>query len=276
MATKPTDLPEWASDQDNIEEPPAAKKKTGWVAGEKPPHQWFNWFFNLVYLWLEWLDYRGENHAHDGGSDPESVAKVDLKNHVDWGDNGEMEVTQDDSGRHQITHRHSSGNLAEFITDRLSASGSVQTNVLRGDTHTVTPKVLVPISAGSLDVMDLTSTELAPINAANTAKAWGAWTVDGGGNLTVENSYGVERITRTAKGFYAVELSAPPPDLTDVAVMVTQNTLAGGPVHTTANASTADPDDHVIINAMKLTGFSGGGSPQMDPEDINATFAIYF
>jgi hypothetical protein len=39
-------LPEW--DNTGVE-PSSAKKTAGWLANEKPPAEWFNWFFNRVY-----------------------------------------------------------------------------------------------------------------------------------------------------------------------------------------------------------------------------------
>jgi hypothetical protein len=67
MATRPSDLPEWASTAGatDLVEPALAKKQTGWrkiLVGvdsipEKPPYQEFNWFQNLVYKWLAyWAD----------------------------------------------------------------------------------------------------------------------------------------------------------------------------------------------------------------------------
>lgn len=54
----PASLPEWCSnpsDPADIVEPGAAKKEDGWNASERPPAQYFNWWQNLVYLWVEWL-----------------------------------------------------------------------------------------------------------------------------------------------------------------------------------------------------------------------------
>jgi hypothetical protein len=54
---RPDDLPEWAtSGSAVIDEPPTQKKQLGWEAFEKPSHGWFNYWWNLVYLWLAWLD----------------------------------------------------------------------------------------------------------------------------------------------------------------------------------------------------------------------------
>lgn len=55
--TKPTKYPQWASDgtTGQIVEPSTAKKALGWII-EKPPFQFFNWLFNLIYQWVEWFD----------------------------------------------------------------------------------------------------------------------------------------------------------------------------------------------------------------------------
>ncbi len=68
--TKPTKFPQWATDangndndvvnptsgQNNVVEPPAAKKLLGWDFKEKPPRNWFNWLARLTAQWLKWLD----------------------------------------------------------------------------------------------------------------------------------------------------------------------------------------------------------------------------
>ena len=51
----PSKYPDWATDQTNNLEPPAGKVAAGWVAGEEPPSGWFNWWQNLVGLWVREL-----------------------------------------------------------------------------------------------------------------------------------------------------------------------------------------------------------------------------
>lgn len=48
---RPSLFPEWASGGSGSVEPSSAKKLLGWIV-EKPPYQFFNWWMNLVYLWL--------------------------------------------------------------------------------------------------------------------------------------------------------------------------------------------------------------------------------
>lgn len=51
---RPASLPVWATAGD-IAEPGSGKKALGWVTGEQPPAQYFNWYQNLTYLWIEAL-----------------------------------------------------------------------------------------------------------------------------------------------------------------------------------------------------------------------------
>lgn len=54
MASKPTNKPNWIPSDDvtKIIEPTVPKKNTGWLALEKPPFQFFNWFFNITSKWI--------------------------------------------------------------------------------------------------------------------------------------------------------------------------------------------------------------------------------
>jgi len=64
MATKPTNLAEWATGAAPIVEPTLPQKQAGWTPAFKPPAQWFNWWWNLVHLWIVWLDaFESEVHT---------------------------------------------------------------------------------------------------------------------------------------------------------------------------------------------------------------------
>jgi len=64
--SKPTSLPVWDTNEDNIQEPDSAQKDGGWQlvyseeydkdVPEKPPYEWDNWFKNLVYKWLAYFN----------------------------------------------------------------------------------------------------------------------------------------------------------------------------------------------------------------------------
>ena len=58
---RPSDLPEWATAGITTPEPSQPKKEAGWVGGgEKPPLNFFNWWMNLVFLWIQFFD---EDHV---------------------------------------------------------------------------------------------------------------------------------------------------------------------------------------------------------------------
>lgn len=52
---KPTNLALWATTGAKTE-PTLGEKAAGWDGVFKPPFQWFNWWMNLIYLWVVWLD----------------------------------------------------------------------------------------------------------------------------------------------------------------------------------------------------------------------------
>lgn len=55
--SRPDQLPEWASGTGaDRTEPPSGQKETGWQSGQVPPAGWWNWWANLVYLWLVYID----------------------------------------------------------------------------------------------------------------------------------------------------------------------------------------------------------------------------
>jgi len=76
MATKPTEVPEWAvnnvvdpvSGQNNVLEPPPEKKLEGWARLEFPPRNWFNWLARLAYQWIEWFKQQEEQAVVTDGN----------------------------------------------------------------------------------------------------------------------------------------------------------------------------------------------------------------
>lgn len=137
MATKPNNLPEWATDPGaDIVEPPAGKKTAGWAEAERPPAQWFNWFFHLVYRWLAFLQDYAANHTHDGGSGDLSAPQIDANNEIAWGTTGfgGLKVVKDDGARHEISHEMDGGS-AQFESGTLHARQRVTAgnNIHAGD-----------------------------------------------------------------------------------------------------------------------------------------------
>lgn len=76
MATKPTEIPEWASadvvdpisGQNNVLEPPPEKKMEGWARLEFPPRNWFNWLGRLTYQWIDWFKQQEEQSVVTDGN----------------------------------------------------------------------------------------------------------------------------------------------------------------------------------------------------------------
>jgi hypothetical protein len=57
MASKPGTLPRWATvGGAQIVEPTEGKKTQGFNVQEKPPSQYFNWLYNLIYQWTQYLN----------------------------------------------------------------------------------------------------------------------------------------------------------------------------------------------------------------------------
>lgn len=60
MASKPTKVPRWAATAPStitgtIAEPSEDKKTVGFVTREKPPSQFLDWLFYIIYTWLQYL-----------------------------------------------------------------------------------------------------------------------------------------------------------------------------------------------------------------------------
>ncbi len=64
---RPENLPSWNAPGVDVEEPSTTKKSTGHLPNERPPAQFFNWFWNLISSWLEYLQgYKGQNLIING------------------------------------------------------------------------------------------------------------------------------------------------------------------------------------------------------------------
>lgn len=58
MAVRPSELPRWADVSGDIVDPANGKKDVGWVDDEEPANEYFNWYQNLVYQWMQYINYR--------------------------------------------------------------------------------------------------------------------------------------------------------------------------------------------------------------------------
>lgn len=70
---------EWASGADaTINEPATTEKSIGFVAGDKPPAGYLNWFWNLIALWVMYLrDTFDMQHNTDGTHEDVTASSVD-------------------------------------------------------------------------------------------------------------------------------------------------------------------------------------------------------
>lgn len=74
MATKPSKIPEWAisdhvdptSGENNVVEPSAGQKDTGWLFKQKPPRQYFNWLARFTHLWIQFIDDSIDQEVKEG------------------------------------------------------------------------------------------------------------------------------------------------------------------------------------------------------------------
>lgn len=61
--SKPTNLAEWGDTSTNITEPSNGFKAAGWAAGATVLSAVFNWWMNVIYTWIIWLN-AFESTAH--------------------------------------------------------------------------------------------------------------------------------------------------------------------------------------------------------------------
>lgn len=117
MAAKPTSTPGWApTNPAKVIEPSGAQKTNGYDPGFRPPSQWFNWFWELVSDWVQYLsDGQLEgNHSIAGDLAVEGSADVD--------------VDLDVGGSLAVVGNGSIGGLTTLndvdVTDSLDVTGS--------------------------------------------------------------------------------------------------------------------------------------------------------
>jgi hypothetical protein len=223
VPVKPTESLTWAESgppslpgSTTPTEPTSGLKATGYGFEQPLPHSEFNWLFRTLNRWMRWVTEKMDLHVHDGGSNPESVAKVDLKDHIDYGTNGYLEVTQDTSGGHRIAHKSDTSAPTRFTADTLRAESLLVSDEIR------------PKSAASILVSDpLLGVPSVPVVALNTIKARGqvnAATPAFRGN----SNYGFASITSPATGLFDLTLASPPASANAIVAIATLNMIPAG------------------------------------------------
>lgn len=100
-------------------------------------------------------------HVHDGADEDGSAPKVDLADHIDWGDNGQMEVTDD--GNDPRTEYTSENGDAALAADILEGMARLVSDVIRPESaDTVT---LETADGGSDSYLDLLTAILESVRA---------------------------------------------------------------------------------------------------------------
>ena len=99
-------------------EPQTVLKDTGYGLQLPLPHTQFNWIVRSIMRWIRWLVSKVDYHVHDGLNNPESVSKIKVNQHLDWGTGGELQVTSTGATLHELTHQGTAG-TKRIITGQL-------------------------------------------------------------------------------------------------------------------------------------------------------------
>lgn len=131
--TRPTVVPEWTRTGTRTD-PGGAKQDTGWILGEKPPAEFFNWIDGYTGDWLAWIDER----FFDGASvtelelDPGSLIRSKTTFEIDTGSTTLFEAKELGTRRTILTKRGSQ-------TWILKDSGDVERGQVFWGTQAGTP-----------------------------------------------------------------------------------------------------------------------------------------
>ncbi len=136
MATKPTQLPTWATSGTNISEPATGRKTAGWLSGMAAAAGFFNWWQNLVYRWVDWLSGESYNHRANAIAQPTVTGNILSSSH-NWhrgalSDTGTVGLAKP---RYWVVGDDGSGNTSIAFSDSAGAAwgdetGSAQTGSL--------------------------------------------------------------------------------------------------------------------------------------------------
>jgi len=185
-------LPEWNAPG---VEPPQSKKDSGWGPSEKPPADWFNWFFNKTYNALQSL-FTNAQHKEEKGQ-PNGYAALNAEGKVVNADGslaggvqsvnnktGAVTLTASDVGASPTGHTHTFAEITSKpttlsgygITDAIPTSQKGAANgVASLDGGAKVPTTQLPAAsttqAGIVQLNDtLTSTSTTQAATANAVK----------------------------------------------------------------------------------------------------------
>lgn len=195
MATKPTDLPEWATDETNNTEPSAGQKASGWTNGQVPPSSYFNWYMFSVWLWIEWLN----SAVVDFGANTVAAGVLD----TDEGDVRHGNVAHPISPLEMavsagtittVRARHTSG-FTVWVPLRLKIGDTIETARMwldnEGGAAWSNPKIY------ELDVVSRVATDITGTNSGGASpEGWFVMTPSSGGHVVASGkTYYLEAIS---------------------------------------------------------------------------------
>jgi len=126
MAVKPTEGHiNWVSDDDPLKfaAPSSAKRLQGWIASEKPPFQYFNWFWRLADRWLQWAEAQSDENIAAIAAEATARADADTA-HANATDvhgatsaaTAERIILRDASGRAKVSAPAAGDDIARLDT----------------------------------------------------------------------------------------------------------------------------------------------------------------
>lgn len=229
MATRPDKQTQWGSNHTKeapgttdpdaeMIEPSSSKRAEGWKAGEFPPAEYLNALQNEVESWIEYFDEKFQK----------TVGKI-AASVIDWGEHGDVYVSQDSSGRHVLIHAHFSGGDAELTTDILRAdyidlSAAIHANGGEFELLDAPGSNYARMIAAALDTDEIkgqSGDEIevrkadgslgGSLRAANVATGYGRFRIPSsptdGDSLLVSSSHGIDTAIYRGAGQYEITLT---------------------------------------------------------------------
>lgn len=142
MAAKPSTTPRWADVGGAITVPSSGKQNVGWAAGERPPAQFLNWLFNLIYQWILYLRdgaFVGDHSITGALSVSTDLAVTDdvtVGGDVDITGTAEVTGTLTVSDNVTLTQNMSLGGHVIFPNDQITHVPIFAGEVTQGNTYT--------------------------------------------------------------------------------------------------------------------------------------------
>ncbi|RAL23042.1 hypothetical protein DL240_09150 [Lujinxingia litoralis] len=270
---RPTEEIEWAEDPGAEVDEPDALRPSGFPFGFVPAAQQINWMWRTVGRWVKWLANKSDNHVHDGGSGELSAPKVNLKEHINWGEGGEFKVTLDRDSIdrvHEITHRCTDINpssFTRFISDEIQTKNiglisnmSKVVDIYASDIDPTSNSASLNISTFSSDgkvnmnlIGNLYATE--QIEGSNTPKVLILVHEDGQGFFSLTPTSRVSHVDRTSQGHYIVKI---PTQITFPFIQITpQMNFSSQSDHFATYRSIINPSDDETTIYIEITSSSG-------------------